>query len=222
MGKLGQVIEPVKTRRRYDRTKRTQQAAATRQVILSAARELFVQQGYGKTTVSQIAGQAGVAVDTIYTSVGRKPALLRELVETAISGRDVAVPAGQREYVRQMEATDDARTRLEIYAAAVASIQQRMAPVYLCLRDAATTDDDCAILWRDISERRARNMRDLATSLRATGRLRPDLSDDQVADIIWSMNGAEYWDLLVTRRGWSPGQFQIWLTDAWTRLLLAD
>jgi hypothetical protein len=34
------------------------------------------------------------------------------------------------------------------------------------------------------------------------------------------MNAAEYWDLLVRGRGWTPGQFRDWLTDAWTRLLL--
>ena len=51
--------------------------------------------------------------------------------------------------------------------------------------------------------------------------LRGDLSDDQVADIIWSMNAAEYWVLLVRERSWSPDQFAQWLTDAWTRVLLA-
>ena len=45
-------------------------------------------------------------------------------------------------------------------------------------------------------------------------------TDGQVADIIWSMNAAEYWDLLVRERSWTPDQFQNWLTDAWIRLLL--
>lgn len=44
----------------------------------------------------QIAGTAGVSVDTVYASVGRKPALLKELVETSLSGTEVAVPAHER------------------------------------------------------------------------------------------------------------------------------
>ena len=64
-------------------------------------------------------------------------------------------------------------------------------------------------------------MREFAADLRATGELRQDLSDGQVADIIWSMNAAEYWVLLVRERQWSPEQFATWLADAWTRLLLA-
>ena len=40
--------------------------------------------------VSRYAGRAGVALDTVYGSVGRKPELARLLIETAISGTDQA------------------------------------------------------------------------------------------------------------------------------------
>jgi hypothetical protein len=113
-----------------------------------------------------------------------------------------------------------AREKITIYANAITGIQERMAPVFLALRDAASTDRECAALWAEIAERRATNMRLFAADLRATGELREDLSDDQVADIIWSMNAAEYWDLLVRQRAWTPDQFAAWLIDAWTRLLL--
>jgi hypothetical protein len=63
-------------------------------------------------------------------------------------------------------------------------------------------------------------MRDFAAGLRATGELRPDLTDDEVADVVWSMNGVEYWVLLVRERGWTADRFRLWLTDAWIRLLL--
>jgi tRNA U34 5-methylaminomethyl-2-thiouridine-forming methyltransferase MnmC len=92
--------------------------------------------------------------------------------------------------------------------------------VFLAMRDAAATDPECAILWEQISQRRARNLRGFAAGLRRTGELRHDLSDDEVADIVWSMNAAEYWVLLVHERGWSPARFAAWLADAWTRLLL--
>ena len=207
-------------KRAYHSPRRVEQAAATRAAVLSAARELFVSNGYSGTTIADIADRAGVSLDTIYATVGRKPALLRELVESAISGTQQAVPAEQREYVLRIGSANTALAKITIYAAAITAIQQRMAPVFLALRDAAATDADCASLWREIAQRRATNMRAFAADLRATGELREDLSDDQVADIIWSMNAAEYWDLLVRERGWTPEQFRDWLTDAWTRLLL--
>lgn len=211
--------QPVKTRR-YDNARRAEQAEQTRQAILDAARHLFVAQGYARTTVGAIAERAGVAVDTLYSAIGRKPELMRALVETSISGQDHAVPAAERDYVQRIQASPDTREQLEIYAAALVPIQQRLAPIYLALRDAALTDEACAGLWREIAERRSANMLRMAGALRATGGLRDDLTDQQVADIIWSTNAAEYWDLLVTQRGWSPQDYGDWLLDAWTRLLL--
>jgi len=75
---------PVK--RRYDASRRRQAAERTRTAILDAALYLFTRQGYTATTMAAIAAQAGVALDTVYASVGRKPDLARLLIETAISG----------------------------------------------------------------------------------------------------------------------------------------
>lgn len=208
-------------KRPYRSPRRVEQAAATRHAVLAAARDLFVTKGYTTATVAEIAQRARVSVDTVYATVGRKPALLRELVETAISGTEQAVPAERRDYVAAIRAADTAEDKIAIYARATTGIQQRMAPVFLALRDAAGTDADCADLWREIARRRATNMRAFASDLRTTGQLRDDLTDEQVADIVWSMNAAEYWVLLVRERSWTPDQFTAWLTDAWTRLLLA-
>jgi AcrR family transcriptional regulator len=214
------VKPPRATRRAYRSPRRAEQAVATRHAVLLAARELFVSNGYSATTIADIAAHARVSVDTIYATVGRKPALLRELVETAISGTDQAVPAEQRQYVAHIGAASTAVDKITIYAHALTDIQQRLAPVFLALRSAAAADPDCAALWAEIAQRRATNMRAFAAELRSTGELRDDLTDDQVADIIWSMNAAEYWVLLVRERGWTPDQFAAWLTDAWTRVLL--
>jgi AcrR family transcriptional regulator len=207
--------------RRYHSPRRLEQAVATRRAVLDAARDLFVSKGYLATTVADVARQARVAVDTVYATVGRKPALLREVVETAISGGDQAVPAEQRNYVARVRAATTARGKIEAYVAGLVDIQPRLAPVYLALRDAAATDADSAALWSEISGRRAANMRLFAADLRSTGELRPDLPDDEVADVVWSMNGPEYWLLLVGERGWSADRFAAFLVDAWERLLLA-
>ncbi len=214
------VNKPMGSGRRYHSPRRQAQAAATRRAVLSAARELFVGNGYSATTVANIARRAEVSQDTVYATVGGKPALLRALVETAVSGTEEAIPAEQRDYVSRIRAATSAREKLGIYAQAITVIQERMAPIFLALRDAASTDPHCAALWTDIAERRAANMLLLAADLRGTGELRPDLTDQQVADIVWSMNSAEYWMLLAHERSWTPTQMTEWLTDAWPRLLL--
>jgi hypothetical protein len=62
-------------------------------------------------------------------------------------------------------------------------------------------------------------MRLFVADLRATGELRPDLSDDDAADLVWSTNAPEYY-LLLASRGWSAQRYGDLLVDVWTRTLL--
>ena len=207
--------------RRYDASRRQAAAARTRGRVLEAAAELFRAGGYAGTTVAAIAQRARVATDTVYASVGPKPMLFRELIELALSGTDRAVEGGDRDYAVRMRAEPDAGAKLAIYADAVTELQGRLAPLFLVLRESAGADAELARLWQEITTRRARNMRQLAADLSGTGALRADLTLDEVADIIWTMNSSEYYALLVLDRGWTPNRFAQWLHDAWCRLVLA-
>lgn len=207
-------------RRKYDLSARKAAAQSTRQSIIDAARRVFIQNGYAGATMPAIAREAGIALDTVYAAVGKKPTLFRLLVETAISGRDRAVDVEERDYVRAIRAEPDAEQKLRIYAAALRAMQPRLAPIFKVLQAAAAQDAELNALWQEISQRRAANMRLLARNLAATGRLRRDLSIAKVADIIWSLNSPEFYLLLVEERGWSADDFEHWLADAWGRLLL--
>jgi AcrR family transcriptional regulator len=218
IAKVGRVPRAVNARR-YDATRRQAAAAHTRARILDAARRSFVADGYAATTMAAIAERAGVATDTIYATVGAKPTLFALLIETALSGEDVAIEGAERAYAVAMRKADTLPVKLTIYADAVAQIQQRLAPLFAVLRTAAQSTPELSALWQRISERRATNMRQLAADLRTTGDLRDDLGIDEIADVIWSMNGTEYYTLLVGERGWSVERYRTWLSDAWLRLL---
>jgi AcrR family transcriptional regulator len=213
------VPRPVK-RGAYDNLARQAQSRDTRQRILAAARTLLLARGYRATTVSEVARAAGVHVDTVYELVGRKPVLLRELIEQAISGTDQAVAADEREYVRAMLAEPDPARKLTLYAHAMRDIQVRMAPLFLALRDAATTEPEARAVWLEISGRRAANMRKLAQDLADAGGLRPGLAIQDAADIIWATNSSELYVLLTTERNWTADHYESWLADTWQRLLL--
>lgn len=208
--------------RTYRSPLRTSRAAETRAAIVTAARHLLITEGLANTTVRKIADRAGVNIDTVYRSVGTKPAVIRAVIESALSGLPGEVPADQRDYVRRIGDAATAREKLELYAAAITEIQQRLAPIYTALADAARTDEQSSALWEEISRRRAANMRRFAADLRGTGQMRADIDDDTAADLIWSMNGTEYWVLLVEHRGWPPEKFRERLADTWCRLLLAE
>jgi len=211
---------PVK-KRSYDASTRQAASTATRQRILAAARELIVEKGYRRATIASIAERAGVNADTVYALVGRKPVLLRELIEQAISGTDHPVPAEERDYVIALRAEPDPRAKIRIYAKAIRANLERLAPLFLALRDASTTDPDAYAVWQQISDRRAANMRKFAEDLHRTGHLRSDLRISDAADIVWATNSSELYVMLTLERGWSPDHYEEWLADAWMRMLLA-
>ncbi|HET9444581.1 MAG TPA: TetR family transcriptional regulator [Acidimicrobiales bacterium] len=212
--------EPVK--RAYDNAGRRARSEETRERILDAARRLMTANGYRATTIADIARTAEVHLDSIYELVGRKPALLRELIERAISGSDRPVGPQDRGYVRAMQAEPDPARKLSIYAAAVRDIQIRMAPLLVALRDAASTEPEARAVWQEIGDRRARNMRDLVRGLGPEGTLRPGLSVDEAADVLWATAAADVFLLLTVERGWSADAYERWLADTWRRLLLPD
>jgi AcrR family transcriptional regulator len=210
------MARPVK-RRSYDTAARRASSDATRRRIIDAARELFIERGYHTTTVAMISTRAEVNVDSVYQLVGRKPVLLRELIEEALSGTDRAVVAEQRSHVLAMRAEPDPARKLAIYARAIRQTQQRMAPLFLALRDAAGVDPEARAVWHEISERRATNMRKLVREL---GGLRAGLTIAQAADVVWATNSSELYVMMTVDRGWSPLRFERWLADTWCRLLL--
>jgi hypothetical protein len=110
--------------------------------------------------------------------------------------------------------------KLTTYAGAMRQIQARMAPLLLALRDASATEPEAKQVWREISDRRAANMRMLAQDLEAAGGLRAGLSIDEAADVIWATNSSELYVLLTVERAWAPERYERWLADAWVRLLL--
>lgn len=206
--------------RPYRSAIRAEAAEQTRRAILDAARALLAEEGYGRLRMQAVADRAGVALDTVYAAVGKKPDLIALLVETAISNRDRAVPAEERDYVQRIRAARTAADKLAIYAAAVADIHGRLAPLVRAIEAAAPAHPEVAAVWTRIAQRRARNLRAFAEDLRATGELRPELALDQIADIVWATGSPELFALF-EQRGWPAARYRDWLADAWRRLLVS-
>lgn len=189
--------------------------------MLVAARELFATRGYAATSVAEIAAAAGVSVDTLYAAVGRKPQLLLAVHDMALAEGDAPLAAEQRRYVEDVRAAATAEEKIAVYAAALARVLPRSVPLLEALRVAGQSDVECRRVYESVSDRRAANMRLFAADLRATGRLRAELDDDAVADLVWSMNSPDYFQLLRSR-GYSPERYAALVCEVWTRTLLTE
>jgi hypothetical protein len=156
----------------------------------------------------------------VYAAVGRKPQLLLAVHDMTLAEGPDPLPAEERDYVVAIRSASRAAEKIRIYAEALGALLPSTTPLLNALREAGTSDPECLRVWRAVSERRAANMLLFAADLRATGELRDGLSDQQVADLVWSMNGPEFFSLH-TARGASPEDFARLLAEVWTRTLLA-
>ena len=167
--------DDVKPRRRYDSTRRQAQAARTRQDILAAAHDLFLERGYAGTTLAAIAKAAGVVVETLYRAYGSKAELFKAVVRAAVAGGAdrATVPVEQRPAIRALIAETDPRRQLELYAATQPGIQARAGPLLRVLIGAGAADPELAEVWTQLEDERLAGMGRFAGMLADRGRCGP-------------------------------------------------
>jgi AcrR family transcriptional regulator len=197
-------------------TRRREQARATRRRIIDAGLDLFLRQGYAVTTLEQIAGQAGVAVQTVYFHFGNKRTILKEIVDVVAVGDDEPVALLDRPWMQKLRAEPDARRALTIWIHEGRNIFARVAPIMRIVRDAAGADPDMATQWDVNQQQRFTAHHTLAQQLADRHGLRQGLSVAKAADIIFALLSIEVYLLLTVERGWTPARWERWITGTLT------
>jgi len=201
----------VKKTRSYDSSSRLVQARRNRTVILDAAERQFLDQGYAATTVAGIAREAGVSVETVYKSFGGKAGLVGAIYERRLKGRQQASVYERSDAMRKHET--DPHKILRYWAGLIAELGPELNPIRLLMRSAAEVDPDAAAVLERSDNERLTRMRQNARFLAASGYLRPGVTTTEAADVLWTYTSAEFYELLVHRRGWSLRRFERFLAD---------
>lgn len=214
---------PVKPKRSYNSSRRRDQAAETRKVILEAAQRLFEEQGYGATTMNAIAAAASVSFKTVYLAFETKGGVLNALWDLLLRGAEDAAPVGALPWYREVMEEPDPQRQLRLNARNSRMVKQRIGAVTGVIRSAAPLDPDIDKLWRRIQVSFYDNQRAIVTTIAAKNALRPDLDVTRAADILWTLNHPDLWLLLVGERGWTPEAYEQWFGDiACSQLLGAN
>lgn len=192
-----------------------------RAAVIDAARTLFLERGYGATTIEAISELAGVPPATVYRLFSSKHGILKALMDVTIAGDDERAPVADRSPVRTLLATPDAHAQLAGFVQFVAQINERAAPIYRILVSAAGTDPDATALLDELTRQRQQGQRLIARSLAQAGALRPELRERDAADIIHALLSPEMYRLLVVDRGWKIERYVKWLTQLLVDQLLA-
>lgn len=207
-------------RRSYVSPIRRASAQSTRRAVLAAAHELFVSQGFLATTIEQVADRAGVSKPTVFTAVGNKTTLLKEVRDVALAGDDAPVRVGERDWYRQMLAAPDAVAVLQRYAAISADISARYAPIDEVLHAASGLSDELRQLWDTSESQRLRGATAVVTNVAGKARLRASRS--VCIDLVWNLIAPDHYTRLVHQRQWSKDRFKRWLGDALCTQVLED
>jgi AcrR family transcriptional regulator len=188
-------------------------AAATRHQIVTAAYELFSEHGYVKTSVGAIAARAGVAIQTIYNTVGNKVAVLSAVLDTAASGPNAPVPVPVFMAERTKAATN-VDELVGMLADWFAQANPRTAPIVSIIRQAAAVDEEAAQLERRRAAQRLSNYHLAAAAVRERGGLSSGASDDDAAATIWAIGHPNAYQQLVVESGWSGRAYRDWVYRA--------
>lgn len=217
------MTEGVKARRAYHSPRRQLQADQTRREIIGAAGKVFRAHGYG-APLTAIAGEAGVAVETVYRVFGTKNGLFRAVVEALLAGGTARaeIPVQDRPAIRAIHDEPDLRRKVALYAATQPGIHRRAGPLLRALRDAKATDPELSRLWDELEAWRLAGQGRFVAALAEAGGLRPDRSVTEATDIVWTLCSLAVHDHLVLERGWSADRYGPWLAAALTRELVAD
>lgn len=210
--------EPVKPARRYDASRRQEQAGENRARILASARALFLERGYADTAMPEIAKDAGVSVQTVYKAFANKATLLKAVFDVSVAGDDEPVPMAERDVIGAIRAEPAAARKLAMYFAHLAATAHRVTPVQLLARDAAGADRAAGDVWAQMRAETLTAMTYFATDLVGTGQVRGSMQD--VRDILWTYHSPELYDLLVRERGWSAERYGEFLISAVTTALI--
>lgn len=196
-----------KSTRHYSTPKRDQRAAATRAAILAAAEELFLRDGYARTSMKAIAAQAGVSEKTMYLVFATKAMLLRQVIQLAVQGDEASTPLSERLEWRAVVAgpVDEVFVR---FAALNATLMTRTAAIIALGESAANTDPELAE-YRDRAHAATRaNLRALAAALAHRGALGAGISEQDAADTIYALATDESVFLRLTHEcGWTPARY---------------
>lgn len=200
---------------------RAARARETRRRIVHAALRLFVEEGYVPTTMSAIAREASVAVQTLYLAFGSKAAILSATLDVAVVGDDEPVPLMKRPWVQELDAEKDGRRAIALLCRELARLFERVAPLHAAIR-AATGDAEVATLLTNDQQRRYDTERQFVSILASKVGFNRQLGEERSADILYGLLSEASYLLFCTDRGWTRDEWATWVATTLSSQLFPE
>lgn len=185
----------------------------TRARIEQAAGVLFSSRGYATTSLQAVADTAGVHVQTIYQAYGTKAALLAACAARLVAGpEDPDTHPSRRAWSQAIQNTDELGHKLALYVEHIRDVAQRTTALLDVLRATAPSEPEVAAFLRHMESGRREGPLQLLGPLAGGSALRPELSPEDIADIVFALASPDTVRAL-RERGWPDSRVQSWLTE---------
>jgi AcrR family transcriptional regulator len=193
---------------------RERQAQLTREEILRAARGLFAERGYTRTSVRDIARAAGVSAQTVYDSIGSKQALvarLNDLIDAEAGIAEIAGAAGRSDDPVEVASTSARVTR---------SILEHCGDVVHALVTGAAAEPDLEAALAEGQRRHVEGARMVVGKLQSLRALAEGTNPERAIDTLAALSDVRFALVLRESYGWSLDQIEAWVAEASRALLL--
>jgi TetR/AcrR family transcriptional regulator, regulator of autoinduction and epiphytic fitness len=182
---------------------RAARAEVTRRRIAEAARRLFAARGYGATTLAAIAGEAEVAVQTVYAVYGSKAGILRALRESVLHQPDAGKAYEQALRERNLD------RKLRLFAHSIRRRWEEGHDVVAINEEAGRTEPQVRQEVERVLSTRRSGLARFARSLPLRGAAIQDPA--QATAVLDALTLPQVYQELVVVHGWSPDDFEAWL-----------
>ena len=211
---------PKPSKRTYKSDLRATQAEATRQAILTAARQVCCAGGWPNATIAAIAKEANVSKETIYAIFGSKVVLIGEMVKASVAKSVPGKHFLDEERPRAIRAETDQARQIDLWATYLSEILERVSPLMAVIRSGAEVEPEMGELYRALHQGRRGNLSLIAHSILNQGSLRNGLSAEATTDILWQLASPEMLQLLTGVGGYSTKKYAEWLAGMLKAALL--
>ena len=194
-------------KRQYVSKTRSQAADATKARVLRAARALFVRHGIDRTPVARVAARARVSVPTVYALYKSKEGILRELMSAALFGQ------GFQAAHAKLKGISDPIKLIALTAHVARAIYNAESSELGLMRGASAFSPPLRKLEREFEKIRFDMQEERVRLLFAQSRQKKGLGLDEARRILWMYTSRDVYRMLVHESGWTPDQYQSWLSE---------
>jgi AcrR family transcriptional regulator len=189
-------------------------ADQTRREILEAARRLFAERGYVGTSVSDIAEEAGVAVQTIYARLESKRGMLMGLIDL------IDEQAGVGELVAAIISATTPVDALRAEVRLTRTFQERCGDIIGALFAAAGAEPDLAGAVTEGQRRHREGAHLTVERISALGGLHDGVGPERATALIALSTTHEAWRELIDAHCLTWEDAEAWLNEALGRAVL--